>query len=73
MALCGLCAPDEMMGLVCVSLLTVCDVFPLHLDPSCTLQVGSKELGAEEKGAFGERVGEKETKSNILAASSSAS
>lgn len=54
--------------MVCVSLLTVCDVFPLHPDPCCFVHVGSKELGVEGRRVFGERDEEKETKENILAA-----
>lgn len=70
MALYGLCAPDEMLCLVCVSVLTVCDVFPLQLGPCCIVRVGSKELRAEAIGAFGERDQEKERKGNVLAAAS---
>ena len=36
----GLCANDEMLCHICVSLLTVCDVFPLQLDPCCFVQIG---------------------------------
>lgn len=70
MELDGLCAPDEMLCLVCVSLLTVCDAFPLHVDPCCIVHFGSKELRAESNGAFGDRDQDKERKGNVLAAAS---